>query len=112
MKTPVLSIIAMFILLLLLTISDFDIGTFPDAPKNITYLGASQHNCLEFELPERVLDGSDGSCVAAALIMQLTMDLWDADCLLITNTGWIPTKENPVNRQWLEQLLASDGKPE
>ena len=84
------------VMALLLSLSDISFGTFPDGLKDVTPW-ESKTNCFELELPERVLDGSDGSCVAAALLMQFAMDVWKVDCLLITNDGWIPTNENPVS---------------
>ena len=106
----ILASIGIFAVLICASIADIDLGDFPDTLAN---WDASQHqgDCIDFELPQHVLDGSDGSCLAAAILMAAAMDYNKVDCLLITNTGWIPTAENPVDRLWLEQLFESDGGP-
>ena len=109
----VLSSVLILLLLVLLSISDFDLGEFPDSSKIVTaFNDGSQYDCLEFELPDRVLDGSDGSCYAAAMIMQQALDRYNVKCLFITNKGWIPTAKNPVNYQWVNYLLSEDPGPE
>ena len=106
----ILASIGIFAVLICASIADIDLGDFPDTQAN---WDASQHqnDCIDFELPEHVLDGSDGSCLAATILMAATMDRYKVDCLFITNNGWISTAENPVNRLWLEQLFESDGGP-
>ena len=104
----VLSSVGILLLLTLLSISDFDLGSFPDSSQTVLKWTASQYDCLEFELPDRVMDGSDGSCYAAAMGMQQALDRYGVKCLYITNEGWIPTSKNPVNRQWVKFLLTDE----
>lgn len=106
----ILSSAGILVLLTLFSISDFDLGSFPDASDTVAnFNDGSQYDCLEFELPDRVLDGSDGSCVAAAMIMQQALKRYNVNCLYITNEGWIPTAKNPVSAQWVQYLVAQDG---
>ena len=97
----ILSSVGILLLLILLSVSDFHFDS-PDRSKTVADWDASQYDCMPFELHERVLDGSDGSCVAAAMYMQQALDRYNVDCLYITNKGWIPTSKNPVNRQWVK----------
>jgi len=96
--------IAIIIILFICSIADFnfDKPIITDTEQDWT---AAQYGCLEYELPERVLDGSDGSCLAAAMIMKDALERYDVDCLYIINKGFIPTAKNPVTRQWIEILL-------
>ena len=100
----ILSSVGILLLLILLSVSDFHFDS-PDRSDKIADWDASQYDCLEFELPERVLDGSDSSCYAAAMYMQQALNRYNVKCLYITNDGFIPTSKNPVNAQWVKFLL-------
>jgi hypothetical protein len=101
--------IGIMALLVCMSLADIDLGDFPDTQAN---WDASQNSaCMDFELPEHVLDGSDESCLVAAIFIAMAMDYNKVDCIFITNKGFIPTTENPISRESLEQLLESDGGP-
>jgi hypothetical protein len=97
----ILTSIGILLLLIIFSISDFD---FPSTPK----INADRHECVEYELYDQVMVGSDGACVAASMEMLLMMDRYRVDCLLITNTGWIPATLNPVTRHWVNWSLSND----
>ena len=107
MKQTLISI-GIMILLIIMSISDFDLGHFPDESQTVTDWDASQHDCLDYEIPERYMDGSDGSCVAANMVMRDVMVSYSLQCLYITNEGWIPSTVNPVTLYHIKNLLASD----
>ena len=101
----ILSSIAILLLMILFSISDFDLGSIPD---RYSEWDASQHECLDHELSGQVMGGSDGACVAASMEMLAVMDKYQVDCLFITNKGWIPTPHNPVTRHWVNWSLSND----
>jgi hypothetical protein len=103
--------IAIIIILFVCSIADFNFNNKPDVKETGDGWTAAQYGCLEYELPEYVLSGSDGACYAAALLMQRELEETGADCLYITNSGFIPTSKNPVTKQWVEILVKGEGKP-
>jgi hypothetical protein len=122
-----LSSIGILILLILFSISDFK---FPDSSQTVTDWDASQydpdprendyhgygvinldlarHECIDHQLSDQVMEGSDGACVAASMEMLTMMDRYQVDCLFITNKGWIPATLNPVTRHWVNWSLSND----
>ena len=122
MRVP--ATIGMLLMLVILAISDFDIGDFPDTKARwdqqqaiplatiVDYVVEDNTGtCLAIKLPEEVLTGSDMACLTAARIMDETMGDYEVECLYIVNDGWIPTSENPVDREWVDYLLTLDGGP-
>ena len=101
----ILSSIAILLLLILFSLSDFDLGNIPDSP---AYWHADRHECIEHQLSDQSMAGSDGACVAASMEMLAVMNKHDVDCLLITNKGWIPATLNPVTRHWVNWSLSDD----
>jgi hypothetical protein len=97
----ILSSIGILLLLIIFSISDFD---FLDTPK----IDADRHECVNHQLSDRVMEGSDGACVAASMEMLFMMDQYRVDCLFITNKGWIPATLNPVTRHWVNWSLSND----
>ena len=125
MRIPAL--LGMMLMLVILSISDFDMGSFPDTKANwdasqyqqilplataVNYpVEANPPNCLAIKLPEEVLTGTDMACLTAARVMEETMGNYEVECLFIVNDGWIPTSVNPVDREWVDYLLSTDGGP-
>jgi hypothetical protein len=97
--------IAIIGLFMIMSISDFDIGTFPDAPAN---WDASQDPCSIFEIPDYLSGGSDSDCAKIANLMMLTMQTEGTDCIIVINngSGAIQTKAD------VEYLVALNGAPE
>jgi hypothetical protein len=123
----IFSSIAILLLLILFSISDFDLGNIPDAsdtisnftsdpdPRENDYHGygivnldLARHECIDHKLSDQAMIGSDGACVAAQIEMLRMMDRYQVDCLNITNKGWIPSTVNPVTRYHIKNLLSSD----
>ena len=98
----ILSSISILLLLILFSISDFDFENTSNIVK------ANRHECIEHQLSDQSMIGSDGACVAASMEMLAVMNKYDVDCLLITNKGWIPTTLNPVTRHWVNWSLSDD----
>ena len=98
--------IAIIGLFVVMSISDFDIGIFPDAPAN--WDASQDPQCPDFELPEYAVTGTDMACLQAVRLMKIELDSTGADCLFITNTGWIPVPNNPAKRRWVEEMLSDE----
>jgi hypothetical protein len=96
----ILSSIGILILLCALSLSDFALSNEAER-----WDDSQQMPCVEFELPAYTLTGTDTACFHAALLMQTALDRYGADCLLITNKTWIPTRYNPVDREWVQHLI-------
>jgi hypothetical protein len=109
MKVFIRSIL-LILFFILCSLADIDLTWPHDLPHPTWENSQIVSICLDYELPERYTDGADGSNVAAAMNMKWAMDHYKVDCLHITNR-WVPSKENPVTRLWLQQLLKSDGGP-
>jgi hypothetical protein len=90
----ILTFIGVTVVLVICSIADFDLG--PDAERR---WNATQQA------------GTDTACLNAALVMEETMGNYEVECLFIVNDGWIPTSENPVDREWVNYLISTDGGP-
>jgi len=51
-----------------------------------------------------LMNGSDGSCQYAGVIMNEILEENPEWVIFITNEGWVPTKHNPVNLEWSRVL--------
>jgi len=98
--------IAIIGLFMILSLADFDIGTFPDAPAD--WHASQDPQCPDFELPEYAVTGTDMACVQASRLIKAELDRTGSDCLFITNTGWIPVPNNPATRDWIEIIECED----
>lgn len=103
--------IGILIMLLFMSLSDIDLNYYAthDDPFKTSVI-ENPAGCPAIGLPDYVLTGSDGACVAAAMLMLEIMNDYEVDCLFIANKGWIPLndRDNPISRKRLEQLLADD----
>ena len=129
MRIPAL--LGMMLMLVILSISDFDMGDFPDTKaswdasqdqshpnwddaryENGPYPGSHEipfSECAQLRLADRYIDEpSDGNCYAATMIMLKAMNLSGKDCVFMTNKGWIPATENPMSRAHVNALLSSN----
>ena len=117
----ILASISILLLLILFSISDFDLESILNRSDTIEdqdprqsdcrgyqILKPDRHECIEYRLSEQSMQGSDGACVAASMEMLAIMNRYDVDCLLITNKGWIPATLNPVTRHWVNWSLSDD----
>jgi hypothetical protein len=123
----ILTFIGVTVVLVICSIADFDLG--PDAERRwnatqqayeydlplaraVNYpVYDNPSGCLAILLPEEVLTGTDTACLNAALVMEETMGNYEVECLFIVNDGWIPTSENPVDQEWVNYLISTDGGP-
>ena len=109
MYKQILGSIAIFVILIVCSIADFDVHK--DTQQD-TGWDASQEPCLEFEIPEHLLDGSDSSCARAAEIMKMALDQHIAECIEIINEGWIPANKRILSKDEIDYLVALNGAPE
>ena len=123
----ILTLIGVTIVLGILSISDFDMGPDTKARWDATQQAYeydlplaravnypvydNPSGCLAILLPEEVLTGTDTACLNAALVMEEAMGNYEVECLFIVNDGWIPTSVNPVDREWVNYLISTDGGP-
>lgn len=89
---------AIFILLIVCSISDFDISAWHES---------QPEPCLEFEIPENLTDGSDSSWAIVSNLMLRAIDIYGVDCLEVVNHDF-----RVITRDEIEYLVALDGAPE
>ena len=56
------------------------------------------------KLGDSLMNGSDGSCQYAGVIMNEILEENPEWKIFITNEGWVPSKKNPVDLQWSRVL--------
>ena len=64
--------IAIIGLFVVMSISDFDIGIFPDAP--VDWHASQDPQCPDFELPEYAVTGTDMACIHASRLIKAELD--------------------------------------